>query len=326
MRRTLQLKQLITNAINENALRTKANHSQIIPNRVFHDLHTPRAKTRARDGSFRNTTFYASSTGSKTTKKFERKMFTSGHNANANKMNERDDQKEKKNRDMLYYLLAITAGTVGMSYASVPLYRAFCRATGFGGTTQRRTIEDKIEQRSKLDRAVIDKAEKRKVEITFNADVAEGLPWSFVPTQKKVFVKPGETCLAFYTCENKHSQPITGVATYNVQPGKAGQYFNKIQCFCFEEQRLRANEKVDMPVFFYLDPEFASDPAMNDVSSLVLSYTFFQSDDFEGDEYDEENNSNTSSSSSSSSSSNSGGVKIHGTGIGPDGKPVALPS
>ena len=133
-----------------------------------------------------------------------------------------------KNQNMLYYLLAITSFTVGASYASVPLYRAFCRATGFGGTTQRKSIEDKMQEREQMDKSVLEKAKKRSIEITFNADVAEGLPWKFTPTQKKVTVTPGETVLAFYTAENTSSSAITGVATYNVQPGKAGQYFNKI--------------------------------------------------------------------------------------------------
>ena len=213
-----------------------------------------------------------------------------------------------KNQNMLYYLLAVTSFTVGASYASVPLYRAFCRATGFGGTTQRKSIEDKMEERDQMDKSILEKAKKRSIEITFNADVAEGLPWKFTPTQKKVTVTPGETVLAFYTAENTSSSAITGVATYNVQPGKAGQYFNKIQCFCFEEQRLRAKEKVDMPVFFYLDPEFASDRGMEDVNSLVLSYTFFQSEDFDGDEYDE------STEDYGRDGGGGSGVKLHGHG------------
>jgi cytochrome c oxidase assembly protein subunit 11 len=222
-----------------------------------------------------------------------------------------------KNQNMLYYLLAITSFTVGASYASVPLYRAFCRATGFGGTTQRKSIEDKMQEREQMDKSVLEKAKKRSIEVTFNADVAEGLPWKFTPTQKKVTVTPGETVLAFYTAENTSSSAITGVATYNVQPGKAGQYFNKIQCFCFEEQRLRAKEKVDMPVFFYLDPEFASDRGMEDVNSLVLSYTFFQSEDFDGDEYDE---SRDDEKGGGGVGKEEGGVKLHGSGVGPDGR------
>ena len=109
--------------------------------------------------------------------------------------------------------------------------------------------------------------------ISFNADVAEGMPWRFVPTQKSLIVKPGETTLAFFTAKNNSERDVTGVATYNVQPNKAGSYFNKVQCFCFEEQRLRAGEEVDMPVFFYLDPEFASDPAMG-TSDVCLSTRF----------------------------------------------------
>ena len=101
-----------------------------------------------------------------------------------------------------------------------------------------------------MDKSVLEKAKKRSVEVTFNADVAEGLPWKFTPTQKKVTVTPGETVLAFYTAENKSSSPITGVATYNVQPGKAGQYFNKIQCFCFEEQRSERRRRWTCRCFF----------------------------------------------------------------------------
>jgi cytochrome c oxidase assembly protein subunit 11 len=110
--------------------------------------------------------------------------------------------------------------------------------------------------------AVRDAALEREVVISFNSDVATGLPWRFTPTQRSVRVKPGETTLAFFTAKNLSNVDITGVATYNVQPNKAGVYFNKVQCFCFEEQRLRAGEEVDMPVFFYLDPEFATDASV----------------------------------------------------------------
>lgn len=170
---------------------------------------------------------------------------------------------------------------IGATYASVPLYRMFCQATGFGGTTRRKTIEDKLRETDSLPESTKAAAEARSVTISFNADVAEGMPWKFTPTQKNVVVTPGETTLAFFTAKNKSKQAVTGVATYNVQPNKAGSYFNKVQCFCFEEQRLRGGEEVDMPVFFYLDPEFATDPAMADVNDVILSYTFFRSDDFD---------------------------------------------
>ena len=203
-----------------------------------------------------------------------------------------------KNADFAKYLFALVVGVVGATYASVPLYRMFCRATGFGGTTQRATIEDKLasEAWSKEKR---DAARTREITITFNADVAEGMPWKFTPTQRSIKVVPGESALAFYTARNLSKQPITGVATYNVQPNKCGVYFNKVQCFCFEEQRLRGKEEVDMPVLFYIDPEFATDPAMADVKSLILSYTFFKSDDFDEDEYDEQKD-------------QSSGVRVHG--------------
>ncbi|KAF7135762.1 hypothetical protein RHSIM_Rhsim08G0020500 [Rhododendron simsii] len=112
--------------------------------------------------------------------------------------------------------------------------------------------------------------------VQFNADVADGMPWKFIPTQREVRVRPGESALAFYTAENRSSTPITGVSTYNVTPMKAAVYFNKIQCFCFEEQRLLPGEQIDMPVFFYIDPEFETDPKMDGINNLILSYTFFK--------------------------------------------------
>ncbi|KAL2893541.1 Cytochrome c oxidase assembly protein COX11 mitochondrial [Bienertia sinuspersici] len=179
---------------------------------------------------------------------------------------------EKKSRKMLIYLTALVFGMVGCSYAAVPLYRRFCQATGYGGTVQRReTVEEKISRHSK-DGTVT----SREIVVQFNADVADGMPWKFIPTQREVRVKPGESALAFYTAENRSSAPIVGVSTYNVTPMKAAVYFNKIQCFCFEEQRLLPGEQVDMPVFFYIDPEFETDPRMDGINNMILSYTFFK--------------------------------------------------
>jgi len=201
----------------------------------------------------------------------------------------RVDGREKTgvtNADFAKYLTALVVAVVGATYASVPLYRMFCQATGFGGTTRRATLEEKLasEEWSERER---ERASAREITITFNADVAEGMPWRFTPTQKSIKVRPGESALAFYTARNLSRSPVTGVATYNVQPNKCGAYFNKVQCFCFEEQRLRGREEVDMPVLFYIDPEFASDPNMRDVTNLVLSYTFFKSDDFDDDDADD---------------------------------------
>ncbi|KAK9727030.1 hypothetical protein RND81_05G253500 [Saponaria officinalis] len=179
---------------------------------------------------------------------------------------------EKKSRKMLIYLTGLVFGMVGCSYAAVPLYRRFCQATGYGGTVQRReTVEEKIARHSK-DGTV----SSREIVVQFNADVADGMPWKFIPTQREVRVKPGESALAFYTAENRSSTPIVGVSTYNVTPMKAAVYFNKIQCFCFEEQRLLPGEQVDMPVFFYIDPEFETDPRMDGINNMILSYTFFK--------------------------------------------------
>ncbi|CAI9753252.1 unnamed protein product [Fraxinus pennsylvanica] len=179
---------------------------------------------------------------------------------------------EKKSNKMLLYLTGLVFAMVGCSYAAVPLYRRFCQATGYGGTVQRReSVEEKIARHTK-DGTVT----TREIVVQFNADVADGMPWKFVPTQREVRVKPGESALAFYTAENRSSAPITGVSTYNVTPMKAAVYFNKIQCFCFEEQRLLPGEQIDMPVFFYIDPEFDKDPRMDGINNLILSYTFFK--------------------------------------------------
>ncbi|GAV61591.1 CtaG_Cox11 domain-containing protein [Cephalotus follicularis] len=179
---------------------------------------------------------------------------------------------EKKSRKMLICLSALVFAMVGSSYAAVPLYQRFCQATGYGGTVQRReSVEEKISRHAK-DGTVT----TREIVVQFNADVADGMPWKFVPTQREVRVKPGESALAFYTAENRSGTPVTGVSTYNVTPMKAAVYFNKIQCFCFEEQRLLPGEQIDMPVFFYIDPEFETDPRMDGINNLILSYTFFK--------------------------------------------------
>ncbi|KAJ7566833.1 hypothetical protein O6H91_02G120400 [Diphasiastrum complanatum] len=181
----------------------------------------------------------------------------------------------QKSQATFLYLVAMVVGMVGITYAAVPLYRKFCQATGYGGTVQRReTVEEKIARHSLEDPLLA-----RELVVQFNADVADGMPWRFTPSQREVRVKPGQSTLAFYTAENRSSEPITGVSTYNVTPMKAGVYFNKIQCFCFEEQRLLPGEKIDMPVFFYIDREFATDPKMSGINNLILSYTFFKVED-----------------------------------------------
>jgi cytochrome c oxidase assembly protein subunit 11 len=178
---------------------------------------------------------------------------------------------DEKNQRTAYYMGAVVVFVFGLTYAAVPLYKVFCQMTGFGGTTQ-------VAEESKL-KHITPIENGRILRVYFTANVHSAMPWQFRPTQKEVRLVPGETALAFYTVKNTADHAITGVATYNVHPPKAGLYFNKIQCFCFEEQRLGAKEEIDMPVFFFIDPEFANDPAMDNVTNITLSYTFFKTGD-----------------------------------------------
>ncbi|XP_066474365.1 cytochrome c oxidase assembly protein COX11, mitochondrial [Tiliqua scincoides] len=174
----------------------------------------------------------------------------------------------RRNRTVLTYLAAGVVGMAGLSYAAVPLYRLYCQATGLGGSAVAGHGSDQIE--------TMEPVKDRIIKVTFNADVHASLQWNFRPQQTEVYVVPGETALAFYKAKNPTDKPVIGISTYNVIPFEAGQYFNKIQCFCFEEQRLNPHEEVDMPVFFFIDPEFAEDPRMANVDLITLSYTFFE--------------------------------------------------
>jgi cytochrome c oxidase assembly protein subunit 11 len=175
-----------------------------------------------------------------------------------------------KKHPILTILWSIVIAMVGLTYASVPIYRIFCQVTGYGGTTQdtKNFINNEIPKNSK------------KITINFQGDIADGLAWKFKPIQKNMQILIGEAALAFYQASNLTDKSIIGVSTYNVTPAKAGIYFNKIQCFCFEEQMLQANETIDMPVFFYLDPDWIKDPNMDEIDSITLSYTFFKSSEF----------------------------------------------
>eukprot|EP00048_Salpingoeca_helianthica_P021122 m.10494 g.10494 ORF g.10494 m.10494 type:complete len:248 (-) comp5613_c1_seq1:25-768(-) len=174
----------------------------------------------------------------------------------------------KKTSTTMLYIASATVLAVGASYAAVPLYRLFCQSTGYGGTVNRAEDTDKIREMTPV--------ADRRIRVKFNASTSATMSWKFYPQQREITVVPGETALAFFTAENPTDHAITGISTYNVLPFDAGQYFNKIQCFCFEEQRLNPHEEVDMPVFFYLDPEFAEDPALARVEEITLSYTFFK--------------------------------------------------
>ncbi len=165
-------------------------------------------------------------------------------------------------RRTVVILSCIVAGMVGMSFAAVPLYNLFCRVTGYGGTTQ------VAEEQSKV---VLD----RKITVRFNADTARNMPWQFRPLQKEVTVRIGETGLALYEAYNPTNRRIVGNAAYNVTPSKAGLYFDKIACFCFNEQVLEPGQRVEMPVQFFVDPEIVKDSNLDEVKTITLSYTFF---------------------------------------------------
>ncbi|XP_003738904.1 cytochrome c oxidase assembly protein COX11, mitochondrial [Galendromus occidentalis] len=178
------------------------------------------------------------------------------------------------NRTAVYYTTSLVLVVGGLSYAAVPLYRIYCQAAGTGG--QAAFLGPSTEDAgSKVE--TMTAVKHRTITVSFQADTASGMRWNFKPQQSSVRLRPGETVLAFYSAKNPFDKPVDGIATYNVMPFEAGKYFNKIQCFCFEEQRLNPGEEVDMPVFFYIDPEYAEDPKMENVDQITLSYTFFES-------------------------------------------------
>jgi cytochrome c oxidase assembly protein subunit 11 len=171
---------------------------------------------------------------------------------------------KSRNRRIAMLVGALVIFMLILAYAAVPFYSLFCKVTGFGGTTQ---IAEGSEPHAKGSRAMT---------VRFDANVEPGLSWKFVPQQVAVHLRTGEHMLAFYEAENTGSEAVTGVAMFNVTPSKAGEYFHKIHCFCFEEQRLEAGQKVIMPVSFYLDPALETDPAMKGVDTITLSYSFFR--------------------------------------------------
>ncbi len=155
---------------------------------------------------------------------------------------------------------------LGMGYAAVPLYDLFCRVTGFGGTTQ-------VATSAEADRAAV-LAGGETMSIRFDATTARDMPWEFRPSQATDRVQIGVRDMTTYIAMNRGSEPITGTATFNVEPAQAGKYFNKIQCFCFTEQTLRPGQAVRMPVLYYVDPAILEDEFMQDVEQITLSYTF----------------------------------------------------
>lgn len=179
---------------------------------------------------------------------------------------------EQKNLKTGIYAFMGALAMLGLGYAAVPLYDLFCRVTGFGGTTQVAS-EAEAANAERLGLA----AGGQTMSIRFDASTARDVPWTFRPTQSTDTVQIGVRDMAIYTAKNNSSIPITGTATFNVEPEQAGKYFNKIQCFCFTEQTLQPGEEVNMPVLYFVDPAMLEDEAMEGVEQITLSYTFHKS-------------------------------------------------
>ena len=168
---------------------------------------------------------------------------------------------------------SIALGMIALSFAAVPAYRLFCQVTGLGGTPM-----------------VVDENEtevlERTITVRFDANTQRDLPWDFKPVEREVTVRLGEDRIIAYTAENISNAPVTGISNFNVTPLKAAQYFNKIQCFCFENQTLQPDQLAHMPVSFFVDPAIADDPLAKEVTTITLSYTFFRSLDDMAEETD----------------------------------------
>ncbi len=173
------------------------------------------------------------------------------------------DRLRRRNRLMGFGVGGFVAGMVGLAFASVPLYRMFCLATGYNGTVQEGG-------------AAAPGAGQQLMTIRFNANVHPGLPWRFTPDVPSVKLHVGEEGLGFYRAANLSGTPVTGIATYNVTPEVVGKYFHKTACFCFEQQTLAAHQQVDMPLAFWVDPKIAEDPNTSGIRTITVNYTFFR--------------------------------------------------
>ncbi len=162
--------------------------------------------------------------------------------------------------------LLMALAMVGLGYAAVPIYRMFCQATGYGGTTQKAIGGEAPGAVGKI------------LNVRFDGNVVPALPWSFAPEAHVERVAVGAREMAFFNAKNEGDRTITGTASFNVTPEQAGKYFTKIQCFCFTNQTLKPGESIRMPVIYYVDPRLLDDPDARDISEITLSYTFFPVD------------------------------------------------
>ncbi len=175
-------------------------------------------------------------------------------------------ERPNRHRRTVIGLLGVVVVMLALTAASVPLYRLFCQATGYGGTTQVATVAP-------------DATGLPDIAVRFNADVSPELPWSFYPEIREIKLPIGETKTVLYRAINRSSQTVTGTATFNVTPDAAGKFFDKLQCFCFTEQTLKPGESVEMAVRFFVDPKILEDADGRDISTITLSYTFFRAKD-----------------------------------------------
>ncbi|MEM9470084.1 MAG: cytochrome c oxidase assembly protein [Pseudomonadota bacterium] len=176
-----------------------------------------------------------------------------------------------KNNKILLIVFGIVIAMGGLAFASIPLYDLFCRVTGFGGTTQ-------------VSEFVPEEVLERKITVRFNTDTSRRLPWDFEAETEKMEINIGQQGLINFIAQNRAARPITGTAVYNVTPLKAGKYFHKTQCFCFDEQELTPGQKMNMPVAFFIDPAITEDRSMEDLDTITLSYSFFKTETKELDE------------------------------------------
>lgn len=174
-----------------------------------------------------------------------------------------DARTQRSNLIVAGVCLGFFGGMIGAAYASVPLYRLFCQVTGYGGTTQR------------AERQYSDKVLDREITVRFDTNTAGGLPWEFAPVKRDMTLKIGETVKAEFRATNLFNTPTAGRATFNVTPEMAGAYFNKVECFCFNDTTLKPGETLDMPVVFYVDPAIVDVPELKGIKTITLSYTFF---------------------------------------------------
>ncbi len=170
---------------------------------------------------------------------------------------------KKNNNKMLgIIILVIPTSMFLLAFASVPLYNLFCKVTGYGGTTQDTLYPSDV---------VLDK----EIKIRFNADKERNLGVYFQPVKRSIVTKLGETNTIEYKITNNTSKAIEAIASYNVTPQKAGIYFNKLDCFCYEENVLLPGETISLPVTFFISPNLYDDPNTQEIKSITLSYTFF---------------------------------------------------